>query len=323
MPLRHMNRTLKFAPASKARALASISPKLKTVKREPSPGGMRARKTWALPALVFAALLRLMVPQAAHAQATTSTVTTGTNPNAMAVNPVTDKIYVANLGNGQFCENTSFVTVIDGATNATWSVPAGYCPGAIAVNPVTNRIYAVNTSDFDLCCSNVTVIDGEMQGALTNITVGGGAYAVAVNPVTNRIYITNNEDDTVSVIDGATNTVVDTIKVGSGPGPIALNPVTNKIYVVDLGRITNNGGLTVIDGSTGQIVNVGTGPSPSGVAVNPVTNTIYVAYMGTADEAGGITLVDGATESKLKRFAGSGRAEFHCGQSGDQPGVCG
>ena len=54
----------------------------------------------------------------------------------MAVNPVTNKIYVANDG-------SSNVTVIDGATNSTTTVAAGN-PYAVAVNPVTNKIYVAN-----------------------------------------------------------------------------------------------------------------------------------------------------------------------------------
>ena len=40
----------------------------------------------------------------------------------MAVNPVTNRIYVANNGSNN-------VTVIDGATNATSTVAAGSIPG--------------------------------------------------------------------------------------------------------------------------------------------------------------------------------------------------
>jgi YVTN family beta-propeller protein len=64
----------------------------------------------------------------------------------VAVNPVTNKIYVTNtFGNS--------VTVIDGATNDTTSVAAGTGPEPVALNPVTNKIYVVNTNS-----NNVTVL---------------------------------------------------------------------------------------------------------------------------------------------------------------------
>ena len=84
----------------------------------------------------------------AVAQMVTTTVSVGTSPGAMAVNPVTNKIYVANYGSGT-------VTVIDGATNTTTTVTVGDRPTAVAVNPVTNKIYVANNGS-----DNVTVIDG-------------------------------------------------------------------------------------------------------------------------------------------------------------------
>ena len=77
----------------------------------------------------------------------------------MAVNPVTNKIYVANYSSNN-------ITVIDGATNATTTVSSGNGPVAVAVNPVTNKIYVAN-----YCSDNVTVIDGATN---TTATVSAG-----------------------------------------------------------------------------------------------------------------------------------------------------
>ena len=239
-----------------------------------------------------------------QARAQDFTVSTGQNPVAIAINPVTDRIYVANLGQAKFCEQSSFVTIIDGPTNNTWSAPAGLCPGAVAVNPATNLIYVVNTANFDVCCANVTVIDGVFQGSVTNITVGGDPQAAAVNPITNKIYVTNNADDTVTVIDGATNATT-TVPVGSGPMSLVVNPVTNKIYVGNFGRIFTDGSMTVIDGATNATTTVPIGPGPGhgasavALAVNPATNLIYVVYGGESSigAAPGVTIVDGATNA--------------------------
>jgi YVTN family beta-propeller protein len=84
---------------------------------------------------------------------------------ALAVNPVTNKIYVAN-GSGN-------VTVIDGATNATDTVPTGNFPRAVAVNPVTNKIYIGNEGT-----DNVTVIDGVVR--LTGRGVRPGTFVRAL-----------------------------------------------------------------------------------------------------------------------------------------------
>jgi YVTN family beta-propeller protein len=70
----------------------------------------------------------------ATAEWVTATVVTGHYPRAAAVNPVTNKVYVANQYSGN-------VTMIDGATNDTTAVAAHTNPAGVAVNPVTNRIY--------------------------------------------------------------------------------------------------------------------------------------------------------------------------------------
>src|SRR5260370_42555352 len=69
----------------------------------------------------------------------TTTVAAGSNPFALVVNPVTNKIYVAN---NSCCNGT--VTVIDGATNSTTTVVTGATSVGVAVNPETNKINVTN-----------------------------------------------------------------------------------------------------------------------------------------------------------------------------------
>jgi DNA-binding beta-propeller fold protein YncE len=101
----------------------------------------------------------------------------------VAVNPATNKIYVANGGD---------LTVIDGATNNTVPLSIGGPVLFPAVDSVTNKVYVANGS-------NLTVIDG-MTNATTNVA-GANAGVIAVNSATNRIYVTGN--NTVTVISGA------------------------------------------------------------------------------------------------------------------------
>src|SRR5947209_7290400 len=100
---------------------------------------------------------------AAHAQTVTATVLAGTGPSSVAVNPVTNKIYVANLGS-----NT--VTVINGANNTTTPVSVGRSPTSIAVNAVTNKIYVGNLNG-----GTVTVISGA-DSSTTAVNVGSTPF---------------------------------------------------------------------------------------------------------------------------------------------------
>src|SRR5260370_3785218 len=82
---------------------------------------------------------------------TTATVAAGDTASAVAVNPVTNKIYVANQS---FAGSQSGETIIDGATNSTNTVTDPFAgPNALAVNAVTNKIYVAN-----LQSNHVTVL---------------------------------------------------------------------------------------------------------------------------------------------------------------------
>jgi YVTN family beta-propeller protein len=247
-------------------------------------GKLRAGWTLRRQALgVCCALLLLGWPMCAFSQTAVATVGVGTRPQVAAVNPVTNKIYVANQGS-----NT--VTAIDGATNTTTTVAVGGSPLSVAVNPVTNKIYVANQGG-----STVTVIDGATN-TTTTVAAGTSPYSVAVNPVTNKIYVANVNSSSVTVIDGASDTTT-TVAAGSEPWSLAVNPETNKIYVANEG----SGNVTVIDGTSNTTTTVMAGSNPFALAVNPVTNKIYVANTSSNN----VTVIDGASNTTTTVAAGS------------------
>ena len=68
----------------------------------------------------------------------TTPVNVGSQPIALAINPVSDEIYVANY-------NGNSVSVINGSSNAVGSpIAVGTSPTAVAVNPVTNDIFVAD-----------------------------------------------------------------------------------------------------------------------------------------------------------------------------------
>lgn len=248
----------------------------------------------------------LFLPQTSTwAQTIAATVTVGSGPGAVAVNTVTDKIYVANAGSRS-------VTVIDGTTNSTTTVQVGGNPMALAINEATNKIYAVYHAPlWTGGQGGVTVIDGDTGSTTTVIDSNARVpWAVAVNPVTNKIYIANFLSSNVTVIDGATNTTTtlsDPNAIGLDAYAVALNPVTNKIYVANnnIDRAgTNPGNISVIDGATNSTTTV-TDPnaiSPVDIAVNQATNKIYVANFGggpSSSNPGNVTVIDGAMNSAV------------------------
>jgi YVTN family beta-propeller protein len=223
----------------------------------------------------------------------------------VAVNTVTNKIYVANYASGN-------VTIIDGSTNSTTTVPAGLRPVAVAVNEATNKIYVANHGDalqFGGDPGSVTVIDGATGSTTTVIDPNAVVpNAVAVNSVTNKIYVANFLSSNITVIDGNTNantTITDPNAANLTVYAIAVNETTNKIYVAnnDIDRpVANPGSITVVDGATNSTTTI-TDPqanTPSSIAVNAVTNKIYITNVGNGTAPGSVTLIDGATNSTTK-----------------------
>jgi DNA-binding beta-propeller fold protein YncE len=150
--------------------------------------------------LAVGLLLVPLAPAWAQTVVATTTVPVGHVPIAIAVNAVTNKIYVANRG--IILKNIrGSVTVINGATNSTATVrdPNATFPLAVAVNSVTDKVYVTNASH------NVTVHDGRTNST-TTVRDPNAAFpvAVAVNAVTNKICVANVDSANVTVIDGAT-----------------------------------------------------------------------------------------------------------------------
>jgi YVTN family beta-propeller protein len=208
MVARHLyHRTHSSKALSFFRALVPVHPDGIAARRQHrGRGALRPLKQraprgpWALGVCVT--LLLVGWPMRGYSQNVAATVTAGTNPESVAVNPVTNQVYVGNAA-------SSNVTVINGANNTvSATVTVGTAPFAMAVNPVTNKIYVANVTS-----SNVTVIDGNFNTTATTtmLTVGTTPNAVAVNPTTNQIYVTNGGSANVTVINGATSTSAATV----------------------------------------------------------------------------------------------------------------
>ncbi|MDE1764292.1 MAG: YncE family protein [Thaumarchaeota archaeon] len=210
----------------------------------------------------------------------------------VAVNPVTDKVYVCNYLD-------DFVYVYGGhyPYERLGVVPVHGEPWDVAVNPLTNKIYVVNMGSDDA----VSVIDGATDSVMKTINAadmgkkppemvfdafrGGKTYKiwpaqVAVNPETNRIYVSdwNYGDGVVTVIDDRTDQVIDSIAgLGGGSYGIGVNPNTDRIYVdnVQWGYKAPYE-IAVIDGENNTVVNYQEiDKLGSSVAVNPQNDFVY------------------------------------------------
>ncbi len=209
--------------------------------------------------LIHSVILSILLAATTAAQTITATVNVGSHPIVAAVNPITNKIYVANQDDGT-------VTVIDGATNQTQTVQVGMGPTSVAVNPVTNKIYVANSED-----GTFSEIDGATNTQVS-YPAGTTPTAVAVNPVTNKVYIANFGDGTVTIYDPVT-TGIRAVQAGLTPVAVAVNTVTNHIYVACNG---SNNVVSINADNNNAVKVIGVGNQPTAIAVNQVTNKIYV-----------------------------------------------
>lgn len=240
------------------------------------------------------------------------------NPQAVAVNPKTNKIYAVDSDEGT-------IIVTSGPGQEAKKLKVGKQPSTIAVNPLTNRIYVANAGD-----GTVSVVDGNVDQVLTTVQVGALPYAMAVNPASNKVYLSRTFSDTTTVIDGATNQVrvlntgvqataiasnaaenksylinqddtvtaldgasdaTSPIRVGRRAWGLAVNAATNKIYVGD----TGGSALAILDAKSGSVHSVQVGEMPCAIAVDSAANRAYV----TNYQSNSVAVLDGATDAVL------------------------
>ena len=280
-----------------------------------------------LGALVFQAVARPPGAQAADpVGVVVATVPLGGQPGAVAVNPVTNRIYVVNGG------TLGHVAVVDGNTNeVVTTIPVGGGLRDIAVNSATNRIYVAMNGGVDQ--QGLAVIDG-MTHTVTRVALdhqsGIDVYGIAVDETRNLVFVTTRLVDRVHVINGATNTKITHVGFPDTPRPnsIAVLPALNRIYVALEARSQ----ASVIDVSNlaamTEVGRVFIGSFPGPVAANPRTNRVYVtSSSGYSRSFDGLTL---ETQGDVGVAPyGSGDLAVHPGQNriyialagGDRVGV--
>jgi len=224
---------------------------------------------------------------------TPPSVTVGTYPSAVAVDPNTHTVYVADAGAGTsgtisvFDDRTCNATTQLGcATISTLNVPDGN-PVGIAVNTRTDTLYvATLTSNggpdlisvFNGSTCNATTTSGCGQTPANAATGadGGAPFAstesVAVNAATNTVYAISDVldanpyiGDSVYVINGTT---CDAANTAGCPNP----PATISV------------GSDPVFGDA----------NPFGIAVDQATDTIYTANIFNGEGPGTVSVINGA-----------------------------
>jgi YVTN family beta-propeller protein len=91
-------------------------------------------------------------------------------PVDLAINPVTDKLYVTN-------EFSHTVSVVDTITDeVVGTIPVGLVPYGLDIDPIVNRIYVTNI-DSD----TVSVIDGSTDKVVSEISSVSNPVGITIN----------------------------------------------------------------------------------------------------------------------------------------------
>jgi YVTN family beta-propeller protein len=191
------------------------------------------------------------------------TITLGGIPYGIAVNPLTNRIYVTDI-------SSDSVHVIDGATNEYISdVKVGMKPVGVAVDARSNTVYVANHDSND-----ISIINGSTNQLRENVPLDGTKpVGVALNPITDRLYVSNIGSDTVSVLD--ISNVGNTIMLKN----ISVNPSTKSLY---------NEASSLIN----LPVNVDFPLVASFITFDPTDNLAYL----TNTASGTVSVIDGETD---------------------------
>ena len=221
-------------------------------------------------------------------------------PGEMAVNPVTNMVYVIN-GDGS-------ITVIDGTRNVvSTTIPSVGGPALrIAINSVTNKIYistgvvTYRPGDYG-ANNNFIVVDGATNKVIGGLALLPSCVGLAVDPLTNTIYATTYRS--VEIIDGTTNHDMASIASGNGDlVDVAVDQTTHNAYAIQSGFDSVSNQVFVINGPTyAKTGTIALASTSSRVAVNPQTHGVYVTL-----SPANLATIDGTTKTVVDTMSFSG-----------------
>jgi YVTN family beta-propeller protein len=212
----------------------------------------------------------------------------GTNPQGVAVNPVSKTIYVANIN------NNSLSWIASGSDSVGGTIAVGRSPLGVAVSKDGKFAYVTNYDS-----ASVSVIDTISKEVIGTIQVGVNPNGVAVAPDGGHVYVANSKSNSVSVINTTTNAVTQTIQLNCPASGCSFleSPVT-------------------------------TGPTPYGVAVSPDGSQIYVTeWTGNSVATIGVVsnglIGDGGGIYRVTMSGGgagscAASARYECGVAGNE-----
>ncbi|KAB0495597.1 YncE family protein [Pseudomonas vancouverensis] len=165
----------------------------------------------------------------------TQTLTAGSNPVRVALQPDERLLWVGNNAKGE----ASGVTVIDtGSLKTLKFLPTGAGHHEIAFSKDSRFAFVTNRDDGTLSIVDIASLTISKQ-----LKTGSHPLSVAYSPLSGAAYVADGKDGTVTVVDGASQSVRRVIQLKQGLGPmgfsadgrfgIVLNTLENQAAVID------------------------------------------------------------------------------------------
>ena len=252
---------------------------------------------------------------------TPPTVTTGANPQFVAVDPSSGTVFAMNQGDNTLSAintGTCNGTMMSGCRQSPPNVQAstnqdpGYnpFPNAVALIPQTGSAYVVNVggasvlSVVSVARCNATDTTGCRSEAPS---VPANEYLLSTDPATGTIYASNLSLPQIDVLNGATCLAGDltgcapVAKIPMGhPGAnvAAVDDATHTLYAADPSAgtvaVINTATCNATDttGCAAKQPTIKIGAFPNTPAINTATQTMYVSFGGNANQ---VAVVNAAT----------------------------
>lgn len=210
-----------------------------------------------------------------------SSIAVGRQPNAIAIDPYLDRIYVVNAGSGN-------VSIIDGASDRVIAaVATDKRPYAIGIDTALHRAYVTNTFS-----DKVTVIDGKGDSA-QQVPLGSKDF-VEIDARRGRAFFISYEDPALTTLDAGGKIHREDLSL-SHPWGLAIDEQRGIVYITEIGKDT----LIAYHENDGKAEKALTGSMPDAVAIDEAANRIYVANYA----ADSVTVIDGATMKPVATVA--------------------
>jgi 6-phosphogluconolactonase (cycloisomerase 2 family) len=247
---------------------------------------------------------------------TPATVSTGSSPYSVSVDPSGRFAYVANYGSN----NISQFTIGPGGNltpMAKATVPAGLGATSVAVDPSGRFVYAANYGDSSVS-QYALGVDGSLTAIGYPVLTGLNPNAVSVDPSGRYVYTANFSSNTISqytiAADGSLTPMTPAIvAAGAYPYTVSVEPSGRYAYAPNFNTGTAGSVLQYSVGSNGNLTPMAPAAVTAGInayaiGFDPIGKFAYVANLDgndvsqyTIGASGGLTPMTPATVASPTR----------------------